>query len=106
MTWINDDTPSPTLVREGIMSAAYPSSPLGNPHFCPVAAVPNITGQGVKEWRDRFFRRGNMFVGAAGIEHAKIVDIVGELFKDVPAGKPEVREGRRANPMMWNTVVS
>ena len=29
-----------------------------------------------------------MFIGGAGIEHAKLVDLVGEHFKDVKEGGP------------------
>ena len=88
MNWISMEMQGQERMKEGIMSAAYGSSPLGNPHFCPGPSIASLTGSKLRENKERFFKRGNMFIGAAGIEHAKVVDMVGRMFEDVPAGGP------------------
>ncbi|GMH83749.1 hypothetical protein TrVE_jg3501 [Triparma verrucosa] len=89
MGWINTEMMGQDRLKEGIMGAAYGSSPLGNTHFVgDERQVSQITGARIREWREKFFTRGNMFIGGAGIEHAKLVDLVGEHFKDVKEGGP------------------
>ena len=52
MGWINTEMMGQDRLKEGIMGAAYGSSPLGNTHFVgDERQVSQITGARIREWR-------------------------------------------------------
>ncbi|GMI03972.1 hypothetical protein TrRE_jg11602 [Triparma retinervis] len=87
MHWINSEMGGVEWVKEGMMGAAFGDTPLGNPHFCPLEDIAGINGDMMRGWRDRFLTRENMVVGGAGIEHARLVDMVGRMLEEVPNGE-------------------
>jgi len=92
MQWINMEMGGVEWVKEGIMGAAFGSSPLGNPHFCPLDDISSINGSMMRGFREKFLTRENMVVGGAGIEHARLVDMVGRMLEEVPRGAPPTCE--------------
>lgn len=75
---------------EGIQMAAYQSmtadatQQLGKLHFCPPEHLMNLSADTVHEFRSQHLTPDRMVIAAAGIEHARLVDLTEQYFSSLP----------------------
>ena len=83
-----NDTPD-DIIFDHFQSAAFPSQPLGRPVLGSdegIRAMPRGTLTG---YMKRHYAHSNLVIAAAGnLEHAAILDLVGQHFADLPADPP------------------
>ena len=83
------DLPPELLLGEALQTAAYGSDQqLGQPHFCPAEALPQLSAETVHEfWQRQFVQNPKgLVVGGAGVRHdflvRKVEDLFGHLKQD------------------------
>jgi predicted Zn-dependent peptidase len=84
------DTPD-DLVFDQFQEAAYPGQAMGRSILGPEATVAAMPRQALVDYIRRYYGPSRMVLAGAGkIEHARLVDLGHELFRDLPAvAEPE-----------------
>ncbi|HEY4114821.1 MAG TPA: pitrilysin family protein [Rhizomicrobium sp.] len=81
------DTPD-DIVFDHLQAVAYPEQPLGWPILGNEDTVSNFSRQHLADYMGGNYRAGSMaFVASGAVEHARIVEQVGEAFRDLQGGK-------------------
>lgn len=79
-----DDTPD-DIIHDRLQQTAFPDQALGRPVLGTVETVTSFQAQQLKDYVAGHYGAGATVVSAAGkLEHARVVDTVAELFKDLP----------------------
>ncbi|MDT9599394.1 M16 family metallopeptidase [Sphingosinicella rhizophila] len=82
------DTPS-DIIFDDLQSAAFADQPLGRSILGSEESIETITADDLHEWRQAHYRAGSLTLVAAGkVEHARLVDLAGSRFADLPPGSP------------------
>eukprot|EP00605_Chrysophyceae_sp_TOSAG23-4_P002348 GSChrysophyteH1.ASY1.ANO1.2596.1 assembled CDS len=78
-----DEMPSDMLSRDAAQMAAYPGSPMGQHHYCPMEKIEAITPEMVSDFHRKNFVGSNCYVVAAGVDHSYFLSLVKERFGDI-----------------------
>jgi predicted Zn-dependent peptidase len=80
------DTPD-DIVFDHLQAVAYPDQPLGWPILGNEETVSNFSRAQLADYMGANYRAGSMvFVASGAVEHARIVELVGEAFRDLKGG--------------------
>jgi predicted Zn-dependent peptidase len=90
-----NDTPD-DLIGDLFQAAAYPDQPMGRSILGPEAIVAGMSREALLGYMHRHYAPARIVVAAAGkVEHERLVDLVGEAFRDLPPRPPEPPEPAR-----------
>lgn len=87
--WQWADVPPEIKLGEGLQIAGYgpieegggKQQQLGMPHLCPLEALPNVTPQTIKNFREKHLLNPHkMVIAGAGIGHEELVHLAKEVF--------------------------
>jgi predicted Zn-dependent peptidase len=100
-----NDTPD-DIIFDHFQEAAYPTQPMGRPVLGTEDIIRGLKRKDIAGYMKANYAAGNVVVAATGaLEHAQVVDLVGQHFADLPTAMPkpavpgrydggEFREGR------------
>ena len=81
-----NDTPD-DIVFDHFQLAAFPDQPMGWPTLGTEAIIRALTPEALRRYLKLHYTPGNIVVTASGkLEHARVVDLVGAHFADLPGG--------------------
>ncbi|RYH32255.1 insulinase family protein [archaeon] len=84
-----DDLPSEILSRDLVQQAAYLKQPIGNPHYCPLNKINDITAAKLHAFRAKYFVGENCYIAASGVDHKEFVSLVQSRFQSLPRGNTD-----------------
>lgn len=84
-----EDLPSEILSRDLVQQAAYLKQPLGNPHYCPLDKVNDVTVEKLQAFRSKYFVGENCILAASGVDHKEFVSLVQSRFQSLPRGNTD-----------------
>ena len=90
-----NDTPD-DIVFDHFQETAFPDQPMGRPTLGTEAGIQTMSRATLVNYMNTHYRAGNTIIAAAGnLEHARVVDLVQQHFRDLPTGivppQPPVR---------------
>ena len=84
-----NDTPD-DIIFDHFQETAYPGQPMGRPTLGTERLIKGMKRDAIAGYMGRHYAAGNMVVAAAGrLEHAGVVALVEQHFRDLPAAMPE-----------------
>ncbi len=90
-----NDTPD-DLIFDLFQEQAYPNQPLGRPILGPEEIVAAMPREALLGYMRRHYAPSRLVVAAAGkVDHDRLVDLIAEAFRDLPAATTEPPEPAR-----------